>query len=90
VKRVMNQLAVSLAGHDKGSVYAVVSDSGRMVSLADGKGKTLENPKKKNAKHIRRICHLPKEIEEELEMVCRDSDLVHVLRQYQAFQKEMR
>ena len=86
----MNQLAVSLAGHDKGVIYAVVSEGNGMVHLADGRIRTLEKPKKKNQKHIRRIVHLPEEIEEELVKVSRDSDLVHVLRLYQTFQKEKR
>lgn len=43
----MNQLAVSLAGHDKDSVYAVVAEEGSMVLLADGRTRTLEKPKKR-------------------------------------------
>ena len=86
----MNQLAVSLAGHDKGSVYAVVREEEGAVLLADGKAKTLDRPKKKNARHIRRIKNLPKELEEELGKVARDCELIHVLRLYQAYQKEKR
>ena len=87
---LMNQLAVSLAGHDKNSVYAIVGEENGMVCLADGKAKKLDRPKKKNPKHIRRIVHLPEEVEEELARVSQDSDLVHVLRLYQAYQKEVR
>ena len=86
----MNQLAVSLAGHDKGSIYVILSEDDSMVCLADGKTKTLKRPKKKNPKHIRRIVHLPEEIKEELKKACQDSDLVHVLRLYQAMQNEKR
>ena len=84
----MNQLAVSLAGHDKGSIYAIVREESGCVFIADGKSKTLQKPKKKNPMHIRRICHLPVEIIREMEKVSTDSDLVHVLRLYQAYQKE--
>ena len=86
----MNQLAVSLAGHDKGSVYVIVGEEDGVIRLADGKTRTLLSPKKKNPMHIRRICHLPEEIVRELEKVSIDSDLVHVLRLYQAYQKEKR
>ena len=86
----MNQLAVSLAGHDKDSVYAVVAEEGSMVLLADGRTRTLEKPKKKNQKHIRRIGNLPNEGREKLQRVSQNSDLVHVLKLYQDLQKEKR
>ncbi len=86
----MNQLAVSLAGHDKNSVYAVVAEEGSMVLLADGRTRTLEKPKKKNQKHIRRIGNLPNEVREKLQRVSQNSDLVHVLKLYQDLQKEKR
>ncbi len=86
--RTMNQLAVSLAGHDTEHVYAIVREDGDMVCLADGKTKTLEKPKKKNLKHIRRITHLPPQVAEELQLVRQDCDLVHVLRLYQSYQKQ--
>jgi hypothetical protein len=86
----MNQLAVSLAGHDKDSVYAVVAEEGSMVLLADGRTRTLEKPKKKNQKHIRRIGNLPNEVREKLQRVSQNSDLVHVLKLYQDLQKEKR
>ena len=86
----MNQLAVSLAGHDKDSVYVIVGEEERLVLLADGKTRTLQRPKKKNPVHIRRIFHLPAEVIRELEKASKDSDLVHVLRLYQTYQKEKR
>ena len=86
----MNQLAVSLAGHDKDSVYAVVAEEGSMVLLADGRTRTLEKPKKKNQKHIRRIGNLPNEVREKLQRDSQNSDLVHVLKLYQDLQKEKR
>ena len=57
----MNQLAVSLAGHDKEHIYAIVREEGDLVCLADGKTKTLERlqrkqiPPDKGADH-NRIC----------------------------------
>ena len=46
----MDKLAKSLAGHDKDCVYVVVNEDDSCVYLADGKGKTLEKPKKKKYK----------------------------------------
>ena len=49
------QLAISLAGHDKGNLYVINSSDFEYVYLVDGKYKTLCNPKKKNKKHIQPI-----------------------------------
>ena len=48
-------LAYSLAGHDKGKVYFVIKEEGDYLWLADGKVRPLENPKKKNKKHLQII-----------------------------------
>ena len=42
----------SIAGHDKGEFFVVVKDEGNFVLLCNGKERKLENPKKKNKKHI--------------------------------------
>lgn len=42
----------SLAGHDKGQYYILLSDDGKTVTVADGKYKTIAAPKRKNKKHI--------------------------------------
>ncbi len=82
----MNQLATSLAGHDKGCTYILIKEESGIAYLADGKTKTLAKPKKKNLRHIRRIIHLPREVEEALQKVKQDSDLIYVLRLYKALQ----
>ncbi len=46
-------LAVSLAGHDKETLYLVIGQEEDFVFLADGVYKTWKRPKKKNRKHIR-------------------------------------
>ena len=78
----MEKLARSLAGHDKGSVYAVVSEEEGRIALADGKSRTLEKPKYKNARHVQMIVRLPEEIRQLLEDAGRNEDLVHLLRRY--------
>ncbi len=46
------QLARSLAGRDKGRLYIILEAEGEYVSLADGKYRTAENPKRKKKKHV--------------------------------------
>lgn len=48
-------LAYSLAGHDKNKVYYIVKEDTNYVWIADGDIRTLDNPKKKNKKHIQLI-----------------------------------
>lgn len=48
-------LAVSRAGHDCGELYVITELDERFVWLADGRLKTVENPKKKSRKHIQVI-----------------------------------
>ncbi len=48
-------MAVSLAGHDKDTVYLIVGEEKEYVYLADGRIRTCKNPKKKNKKHIQVI-----------------------------------
>lgn len=45
-------LVQSLAGHDKGEYFIILSDDGAFVTLADGRLRTAEKPKKKKKKHI--------------------------------------
>ena len=42
----------SIAGHDKGEFFVVVEDSEKFVLLCNGKERKLQNPKKKNKRHI--------------------------------------
>jgi len=45
-------LAKSVAGHDKDSWYIVVKQEPGIAYIADGRRRKLEEPKKKNIKHI--------------------------------------
>ena len=47
--------AVSKAGHDKGRMYIIMKEEVEYVYLADGKTRTIENPKKKKKKHIQPV-----------------------------------
>ncbi|MDO4314028.1 MAG: KOW domain-containing RNA-binding protein [Eubacteriales bacterium] len=48
-------LARSKAGHDAGRVYVIMDIDDAYVYLADGRIRTLENPKKKKIRHIQLI-----------------------------------
>lgn len=48
-------MARSLAGHDKGRYFIILAENGEYVTLADGKHRTVERPKRKNKKHIQLI-----------------------------------
>ena len=52
---MIGNLAVSLAGHDKGQIYLIIREDGEYVYLCDGRLKTTEQPKRKNRKHIQVI-----------------------------------
>ena len=42
----------SLKGRDKGCIYAVIRIENGMAELANGRNRKVENPKKKNEKHL--------------------------------------
>ncbi len=48
-------LAMSKAGHDKGTLYVIIREEGEYVYLADGRIRTADRPKKKNKKHVQII-----------------------------------
>ena len=50
-----SDIIVSLAGRDKGKLFYVVDLEENYVLIADGKGRKLENPKRKKLKHVRRV-----------------------------------
>ena len=45
----------SLAGRDEGMLFYVIDTEENYVHLVDGKGRKLENPKRKKLKHVRRV-----------------------------------
>lgn len=58
------KLAISKSGHDKNKVYVILKEEDRWIYLTDGRIKPVENPKKKNGKHVQIIKHLPAEVTE--------------------------
>lgn len=47
--------AYSIAGHDKDNIYLIIKEEADYVWLVDGSVRKLENPKRKNKKHIQII-----------------------------------
>lgn len=45
-------IVFSLAGHDRGREYVVLSTDGKRALLVDGKTRKLTNPKRKSLKHL--------------------------------------
>ena len=52
---MIGMLAVSKAGHDRGTTYVIIGEEGEYVYLADGRIRGVDKPKKKNKKHIQII-----------------------------------
>ena len=50
-----SDIVISLAGRDEGKLFYVMEVEDNCVLLADGKGRKLENPKRKKLKHVRRV-----------------------------------
>ncbi len=51
----LGYFATSLAGHDKGRVYMIVSEDGERLGLCDGEHRCVANPKYKKKKHVQMI-----------------------------------
>lgn len=75
-------LAISLAGHDKGTCYIVLEQDEEWVGLVDGKKRSLSRPKKKNRKHIQLISQLPPELLRRMGAINDDTDARKILADY--------
>lgn len=54
-ENIVGMLATSKAGHDKDSVYVIIQEDGEYIYVADGRGRTVDRPKRKNRKHMQLI-----------------------------------
>ena len=57
---------VSLAGRDVGEIMYVIGVDDTYLTLADGKGRTLENPKRKKRKHAQKVLRSETRVAEKL------------------------
>mgnify|MGYP001339228756 CR=1 FL=1 len=57
---MLGNFARSIAGHDKGRLYIIIEETDTLLTLVDGRQRTLEKPKQKNRKHVqvmKRCCN---------------------------------
>ena len=50
-----SDIVISLAGHDKGKLFYVLDTDGVYVTLANGKQRKVETPKRKKCVHVRKV-----------------------------------
>ena len=75
-------LARSLAGHDKDEIYVIVGRENDRALLANGKNRTLADPKRKKYKRLQTIKKLPKEVEDEAAGELTDLVIKRILKKY--------
>ena len=62
MKEYLNVGAVvlAIAGREKDEIFLISQDDGEYSYLVNGSTRTLENPKKKNKKHLHLLCRSEK------------------------------
>ena len=56
----------SIAGRDKGTLYYVIEGNDTWLLLVNGKGRTMENPKRKKCKHTKKVLRSETRVAEKL------------------------
>lgn len=79
----VGNLAQSIAGHDQGKIFLIIKEETDYVYLVDGVTRTIENPKKKNKKHIQPIYYNGPEFLE----ACSNEKVKLVIKGYQEDEK---
>ena len=51
----ISDVVVSTAGRDQGKLYYVIDVENGYLSLANGKDRTLDKPKRKKLKHVQKV-----------------------------------
>ena len=72
-------IVFSKRGRDKGKAMVVIQSDNEYLSLADGKLRTLEKPKKKKVKHVQPTNI---EIQLEFERALQDADIRKQLKEF--------
>lgn len=72
-------LAYSIAGRDKESLYLIIKEDNDSVWLANGRDRTINNPKKKNKKHVQII---KKDILADVDLAAKDNDDISFSNEY--------
>jgi hypothetical protein len=61
-----SDIVLSLAGHDRGELFFVIAEDGDHVLIANGKGRTVDDPKRKKRKHVRRVARIDSRVANKL------------------------
>jgi len=83
---MIGTLVKSKAGHDKGTIYVVIKEDEKNVYVSDGRLKSVEQPKKKNIRHIQPIkkCCSDELVNKLLQqMPVRDEEIKRFIKLYQ-------
>ncbi len=59
-------VVISTAGRDAGKLFYVLEADGPWLLLADGKGRTIEKPKRKKRKHTKKVLRSETRVAEKL------------------------
>ena len=80
------QMALSDAGHVRVKPYVILEVQGESVLVADGLNKTVEKPKKKNIRHVRRMNYIDPEIDARLNGECplNNEDILKAIQLFEA------
>lgn len=54
-ENLQGYFARSLAGHDKGDIFYIISEEDPYVFITDGRTRSVQKPKKKKKKHLQLI-----------------------------------
>ena len=62
----ISDVVLSTAGRDQGQLFYCVATDDQFVWLADGKGRTLDKPKRKKRKHVQLVLRSETRVAEKL------------------------
>ncbi len=63
---IISDVVVSTAGRDQGELFYVIGTDPAYLFLVNGKGRTLDKPKRKKRKHIRKVLRSETRVAEKL------------------------
>ena len=63
---LVSDVVVSTAGRDRGSLFYVIGMEEEYLLLSDGRGRTLEKPKRKKRKHVEKVLRSETRVAEKL------------------------
>ena len=65
---MISDLVISTAGRDQGSLYYCVGSDQRYVMLVNGKDRTLDKPKRKSRRHVKKVLRSETRVAEKLRL----------------------